>query len=55
MPGRKAPAPSKKAPSKPRKKPVAKKSRTPKKRTELKSSGWYDKAAESLAIRRGSS
>jgi hypothetical protein len=54
MPGRKAPARSKKAPSKPRKK-LAAKSRTPKKRTELKSSGWYDKAAESLAIRRGSS
>ena len=55
MPKRKAPVRSKKARSKLRNKPVAKKSRTLNKRTELKSSGWYDKAAELLAIRRGSS
>ena len=49
MPNRKAPARSKKAPSKPRRKPTAKKSRTVKKRAELKSSSWYEKAAVSLA------
>ena len=55
MPKRKAPVPSKQAPSKLQKKPKTKKTRSPKKRTELKSSAWYDKAAKSLAIRRGSS
>ena len=40
------PAHSKKAPNKPRKTPTAKKSGSPRKRTELKSSSWHEKAAE---------